>query len=342
MKKIRMLSLFSGIGAPETAIKNLGYDLELLNFCEIDKYASTSYETIHKENKSKNLSDVRLVDGTTIKDVDLLFHGSPCQSFSIAGKQEGGDKNSGTKSSLMWETVRIVSECKPKIVIWENVKSVLNKNHKHNFDAYLSELSKLGYESNYKIISPRDVGEAQSRPRVFVVSMLGKQFEFPNIKKQQQRTIGDYLESKVSESYTLSKKSALNLANSNPNFKGRMTVLRHNDLANCLVAKGGKAARTNNFVLFDTGDYSKLIDSKNINHLVDSDIHIRGLTPLEYWRLQGFTDEEFYKARKALADTYKNGELIKADAQLYKQAGNSINVKVLESFIGKVIDNLQK
>ncbi|WP_462129776.1 DNA cytosine methyltransferase [Staphylococcus pseudintermedius] len=283
-----------------------------------------------------------MVDGTTIKDVDLLFHGSPCQSFSIAGKQEGGDKNSGTKSSLMWETVRIVSECKPKIVIWENVKSVLNKNHKHNFDAYLSELGKLGYKSNYKIISPRDIGEAQSRPRVFVVSILGKQFEFPNIQKQRQRVIGDYLESKVSESYILSKKSALNLANNNPNFKGRMTVLRHNDLANYLVAKGGKAARTNNFVLYNANDYPKLIDPKDVNYLVDNDIHFRGLTPLEYWRFQGFTDEQFYEAQKALADTYKNGELIKADAQLYKQAGNSINVKVLESFIGEVIDKLRK
>ncbi|EGQ3204509.1 DNA (cytosine-5-)-methyltransferase [Staphylococcus pseudintermedius] len=275
-----------------------------------------------------------------MKDVDLLFHGSPCQSFSITGKQEGGDKNSGTKSSLMWETVRIVSECKPKVVIWENVKSVLNKNHKHNFDAYLNELDSLGYTSSYKVISPRDIGEAQSRPRVFVVSILGGKFEFPSTQKQRQRVIGDYLEPKVSESYILSKQSALVLANGNPNFKGRMTVLRHNDLANCLVAKGGKAARTNNFVLFDTEDYSKLINPKDINYLVDNNIHIRGLTPLEYWRLQGFTDKQFYEAQKALADTYKNGELIKADAQLYKQAGNSINVKVLESFIGKVIEKL--
>lgn len=240
----------------------------------------------------------------------------------------------------MWETVRIVSECKPKVVIWENVKSVLNKNHKHNFDAYLNELDSLGYTSSYKVISPRDIGEAQSRPRVFVVSILGGKFEFPSTQKQRQRVIGDYLEPKVSESYILSKQSALVLANGNPNFKGRMTVLRHNDLANCLVAKGGKAARTNNFVLFDTEDYSKLINPKDINYLVDNNIHIRGLTPLEYWRLQGFTDKQFYEAQKALADTYKNGELIKADAQLYKQAGNSINVKVLESFIGKVIEKL--
>lgn len=119
-----------------------------------------------------------------------------------------------------------------------------------------------------------------------------------------------------------------------------MTVLKHNELACCLVAKGGKAARTNNFVLYNTEDYSKLINPKDINYLVDNNIHIRGLTPLEYWRLQGFTDKQFYEAQKALADTYKNGELIKADAQLYKQAGNSINVKVLESFIGEVIENL--
>ncbi|WP_305850008.1 DNA cytosine methyltransferase [Staphylococcus hyicus] len=340
MKKVKMLSLFSGIGAPETAIKNLGYDLEVLNYCEIDKYASTSYQAIHNEDKSKNLLDVRDVDGTMFKDIDLLFHGSPCQSFSTVGKQEGGDKDSGTKSSLMWETVRIVNECRPKIVIWENVKGVLNKKHKHNFDTYIKELEDIGYKSTYKVISPRDIGEAQSRPRVFVVSTIKGQFEFPNIVKSYQKCISDYMETIVDPKYILPKNIAETLAYGNPNFCGRMTILRHTDLAGCLVAKSGRAARTTNFLLYQHEDYSKMSNAKDIRFLLQNNVPIRSLTPLEYWRLQGFNDEQFYIARKALADTYKNGNLSLTDAQLYKQAGNSINVKVLESFIDKVLKTL--
>lgn len=340
MKTIRMLSLFSGIGAPETAIKNLGYDLKVLNHCEIDKYASTSYEAIHEEDKSKNLFDVKTVEGEKLNNVDLLFHGSPCQSFSLVGKQEGGDKGSGTKSSLMWETVRIVSECMPKVVIWENVKGVLSKKHKHNFDAYIDELNKLGYQSTYKLISPRDIGEAQSRTRVFVVSLLKGKFEFPELHKTYQKVLGDYLETNVDEKYIIPKSIVENLAFGNPSFNGRMTILKHNDLAGCLVAKNGRAARTNNFLLYNQEDYKYLIDNKDIKSLIDKDIPIRSLTPLEYWRLQGFSDEQFNKARRALADTYKNGDISKTDAQLYKQAGNSINVKVLESFMGVVLKHI--
>ncbi|MDT0700334.1 DNA (cytosine-5-)-methyltransferase [Staphylococcus chromogenes] len=284
--------------------------------------------------------DVRDVDGTMFKDIDLLFHGSPCQSFSMVGKQEGGDKNSGTKSSLMWETVRIVKECKPKIVIWENVKSVLNKQHKHNFDTYIKELEELGYKSTYKIISPRDLGEAQSRPRVFVVSTIKSQFEFPNITKRNQKYISDYLEIQVDKKYILPRQIAETLAFGNPNFSGRMTILTHKDLAGCLVAKSGRAARTNNFLLYNNEDYCKMSDPKDIGFLLQNNVPIRSLTPLEYWRLQGFSDEQFYIARKALADTYKKGDITLTDAQLYKQAGNSINVKVLESFIGETLKTL--
>ncbi|MBE7341693.1 DNA (cytosine-5-)-methyltransferase [Staphylococcus haemolyticus] len=339
MKKIKMLSLFSGIGAPETAIKNLGFDLDVLNYCEIDKFASTSYSAIHNEDESKNLKDVRDVDGKDYKDVDILFHGSPCQSFSIVGKQDGGDQGSGTASSLMWETVRIVKDSLPKIVIWENVKAVLNRKHKHNFDLYIQTLEELGYQSSYKLISPRDVGEAQSRPRVFVVSTLNGKFEFPDFKKQHIKTIDKYLEDNVSEEYIVPKKIVNTLAYGNANFNGRMTILRPTDYAGCLVAKSGRAARTNNFVLYNNNDYIHMENPKDIRYLMDNDIPIRNLTPLEYWRLQNFSDEAFHEAQNALAIKYKKGVIKDTEAQLFKQAGNSINITVLESFIGEVLDN---
>lgn len=339
-KKVRMLSLFSGIGAPETSIKNLGFEVELLGFSEIDKFANTSYQALHGANKTLMLKDVREVDGKKFQEVDLLFHGSPCTSFSTVGKQDGGAKGSGTASSLMWETVRIVGECLPKIVVWENVKAVLNKKHKETFEEYLSELKKLGYTNTYKIINPRDLGEAQNRPRVFVVSVLDGEFVFPEIKKHRQKVLKDYLETNVSEEYVLPKEMAENFAYGNSKWLNRMYISHPEDLAFCLVAKSGKACRTNNFLLVDDKDYpDKEYNRNDVKLFTDNNKAIRALTPLEYWRLQGFTDEQFYKAQRVLAEEYKKGDVTKTDAQLYKQAGNSINVKVLESFMGELLLN---
>lgn len=113
-------------------------------------------------------------------EADLIFHGSPCQDFSLAGKQAGGDEGSGTRSSLMYETIRIVEKVRPKYIIWENVKNVISKKHKHNFDNYLQEMSKLGYSNYYQVLNAKDYGIPQNRERVFTVSILGeKDFKFP-------------------------------------------------------------------------------------------------------------------------------------------------------------------
>lgn len=97
-----------------------------------------------------------------------------CQDYSIAGKGEGGDKDSGTRSSLMWYAVEIVKHCKPKYVIWENVKNVLSKKHKHNFEQYLKDLEDLGYTSYYKVLNAKDFGIPQNRERIYCISILGE------------------------------------------------------------------------------------------------------------------------------------------------------------------------
>ena len=113
MSKIRLLELFGGIGACSSALDRLNIDYEIVDYVEIDKYAVASYNAIHNTNFEP--SDICNYD----KDiqVDLIMHGSPCQDFSLAGKQAGGDKDSGTRSSLMYETLRIVEKLKPKYVI---------------------------------------------------------------------------------------------------------------------------------------------------------------------------------------------------------------------------------
>lgn len=103
-----------------------------------------------------------------------------CQDFSVAGKQAGGDFGSGTRSSLMYETIRIVGKLRPKYVVWENVKNVLSKKHKHNFDRYIETMETLGYKNYYQVLDAKDYGIPQHRERVFTVSILGNNsFEFP-------------------------------------------------------------------------------------------------------------------------------------------------------------------
>ena len=148
-KPVKLLSLFSGIGAYEQAFKNKGYEIDLVGFSEINKFAVQSYRNIYGVSEDKCLGDITKIDISSLPtDIDSITHGSPCQDFSIAGLQKGGDKGTGTRSSLMWATVDIVTHCRPKVVLWENVKNLLSKKHRHNFDGYLEAMDKLGY-SNY-------------------------------------------------------------------------------------------------------------------------------------------------------------------------------------------------
>lgn len=167
MNKLKILELFGGIGACSKALERLGIDYEIADYVEIDKYAVKSFNAIH--NTDFEPQDILTWDKDI--DVDLIMHGSPCQDFSLAGKQAGGDKDSGTRSSLMYETIRIVEKLKPRYVIWENVKNLLSKKHKHNFDAYLEVMDQLGYTNYYQVLNAKDYGIPQNRERVFTVSI---------------------------------------------------------------------------------------------------------------------------------------------------------------------------
>lgn len=199
---MKVLELFGGIGACSKALERLGINVEIADYIEIDKYAVKSFNAMHGTNFEPQ--DITKWD----KDIetDLIMHGSPCQDFSVAGLNKGGDKGSGTRSSLMYETLRIVEKIKPKYVIWENVKNLLSKKHRHNFDAYLEAMEKLGYHSQYQVLNAKDFGVPQNRERVFTVSIrndLNVDFKFP---EQQELTVRlkDVLEPQVDEKYYLS------------------------------------------------------------------------------------------------------------------------------------------
>lgn len=208
---MKVLSLFSGIGAFELALKRIGVNVELVGFSEIDKYAVKSYCSVHGVSEDLNLGDISKIDLAKLKeigDIDLITHGSPCQDFSIAGRLAGGDKGSGTRSSLMWCTVDIVEAVRPKYVVWENVKNLLSSKNRHNFDGYLEIMDKLGYNSYYKVLNSKHYGIPQNRERVFTVSIrkdIDEGYEFPE-EIELTKKLKDVLEKSVDEKYYLSDK----------------------------------------------------------------------------------------------------------------------------------------
>lgn len=127
---------------------------------------------MHNVDERLNLGDITQVDIESLPtNIDLITHGSPCQSFSISGKQEGGVKNSGTRSSLLWNSVEIIKHCRPKFVIWENVKNVLSKKHRPIFNDYMTELKNSGYNTYYKVLNALDYNIPQHRQRIYAISI---------------------------------------------------------------------------------------------------------------------------------------------------------------------------
>lgn len=215
---MRILELFAGIGACSTALKKIGVDLEIVDAVEIDKYAIASFNAIH--NTNFEVQDIAKYS-KIYENIDLIMHGSPCQDFSIAGLQAGGDKASGTRSSLMWESLRIINSNRAKYVIWENVKNVLSKKHIHNFEDYLKSMEALGYNNYYKILNAKDYGIPQNRERVYTISIrkdIDKKYIFPE-KQELKLKLKDVLEEIVDEKYYLSDKLLSGLINNSKKQK---------------------------------------------------------------------------------------------------------------------------
>lgn len=307
---VQILELFGGIGSPRCALRNLNIPTKAIDYVEIDENAVRSYNAIFAEElKYKTQSVV----GWNLKP-DILIHGSPCQDFSIAGQQKGAEEGSETRSSLMWETIHIIQnmgEWKPKYVIWENVKNVLSKHMIANFNRYQSEMEKLGYSNSYEILDAREFGLPQARERVFTVSVLnGEPFDFTDLIRTPMRDISEFLldNDKVSEVYDVTQPSVYNVIG-HTGIK-RATVIK--DFAYTITTRQDRTP-------------AQVIDCGNGRY--------RYLTELECWRLQGYTDEDYKRAR---AVQKRVGRYRMA---LYKQAGNSIAVPIFESMFRKIILN---
>lgn len=207
---LRVLSLFSGIGAFEVALNEESIDWELDHYCEIDKYACKSYNMIHGTTDEDNLKDVTNVDYSKIGEVDLVTYGFPCQDISLAGQQKGFVDEYGniTRSGLFFNAADVILHTKPKFAIFENVKNLTSKKFKAEFETVLSTLYELGYNTYWKVLNAKDYGIPQNRERVFGISIrndIDHGFEFPE-KIELGLRLKDMLEDNVDEKYYLSQK----------------------------------------------------------------------------------------------------------------------------------------
>lgn len=252
-----------------------------------------------------------------------MVHGSPCQSFSRVGQREGGEKGSGTQSSLMHETLRIIKEMgswQPKIVVWENVKGVLDKGMIGAFNQYLHEMNELGYTNSFDVLDARDFGIPHARERVFCVSILGeKVFDFRKLKRKTMRHISELLEYKfddeVPEQYLITIPSMLNkIAEVNPVKPSDTYKRRLDEIVDFCYTITERQDRCPN------AGYIKCAQG------------YRYLTELEVCRLLGYDDIDYKKLLTEFPS--KPG---KRNSVIYALFGNSIVVDVLEAIFELII-----
>lgn len=240
---MKVLSLFSGIGAFEKALDRLNVPYQLVNYCEIDKYASNAYAQIHQCDESLNLGDITKIDTSTLpNDIDLITYGFPCQDISLAGKQKGFEEDGElTRSGLFFEALRIIEDTKPRIAIAENVKNLVSKKFSKEFDIVLSSLEKAGYNNYWKVLNAKDFGIPQNRERVFIVSIRkdidNGMFEFPKGFELKLR-LKDMLEDEVDEKYYLGDEKIQKIKNSN--FMQEKTIIQKSDVCSTLLARDYK------------------------------------------------------------------------------------------------------
>ena len=349
---LRVFEAFSGYGSQSIALRNLGIEHEVVAISEIDKYAIKAYEAIH--GPTLNLGDISKIDVNDIPQHDLFTYSFPCQDLSVAGKQKGLEK--GTRSGLLYECEKVIEHCRPKYLLLENVKNLVGKKFKDDFDKWLEYLEGLGYTNYWKVLNAKNYGVPQNRERVFVVSILGehKPFEWPT-PIPLDKCIRDILEDEVDEKYYINKpfhlvnkghqaeldikgmdciKRVYGIDNVAPALTTMQGGLREPKILTlpCICASRGRyidnsssegtGKPTEQKFEFNTRGISNTITTvQKDNYLVEQTYRTRKLTPRECFRLMGMRDDDIDKIQGAGI----------SNTQQYKLAGNSIVVDVLEA-----------
>jgi DNA (cytosine-5)-methyltransferase 1 len=321
------------------ALRNIGVDYEVVGISEIDKYAIEAYETTHGE--VNNLGDISKIKVDDIPEHDLFTYSFCCQDVSVAGKQKG-IKRGETRSGLLYECERIIEHCKPKYLLMENVKNLVGKRFKPQFDEWLKYLENLGYTNYWQVLNAKDYGVPQNRERAFVVSILGdhKPYNFPKGFKLK-KNIKSILEEDVNVKYYLSDETVKKLTLKKDFIVSSKdnTTTEHIVKVGNIYPSGGQNGNIYNpigispAISAGTGVNGNGIGSNNApkiilanntnqkdNYVLESNLKIRKLTPRECFRLMGVSEEDIDKIQAAGI----------SETQQYKMAGNSIVVPVLE------------
>jgi DNA (cytosine-5)-methyltransferase 1 len=330
---LKVITLFTGIGAQEAALKRLGLDFEIVGISEIDKYAIQSYEAIN--GSVRNYGDITQIE--RLDYADLWTYSFPCQDLSFAGKQRGISEE--TRSGLLLHVERLLTESvlygtQPKYLLLENVKALVSKKFMPDFQRWLDKLEQLGYNNYWQILNAKDYGIPQNRERVFVVSIRKdvdtKGYKFPSPVPLEKR-LKDMLEPCVDEKYYLSADKVEKLT----------SQIKEKEVSNTIRCGGGSLDGKHTWDIIATpvnldkdgnaraicNNYSK----QGVDNIpmLSNGYCIRKLTPRECWRLMGFTDIEFECAKLSGV----------SNSQLYKQAGNSIVVNVLVGIFKGLFDD---
>lgn len=315
---LRILSLFSGIGAFEKALNNIKLEYEIVNFSEIHKPAILCYCKLYNTSEDSNIGDITKISPETIEDFDLMTYGFPCQPFSIMGTKNGfNDLKSG---NLFFSSMKIVKEKQPKYLIAENVTGLLSNDSKQTFNTILKILNKLGYLNYYKILDSANFGVPQIRKRIFIVSIrkdIKQNFGF-TLTRKTNKVVADIIDQKITDRYI------------KPKLKPYCDI------------KYMKFENTNGLLFdgYDLGYFKSGFLDYNIHTIYSKSptmtttfgrptfFEIGGcLTGKERLRLQGFDDNDYYKIRK-----------IVNEKQIYHLTGNSITVGILENVLKNLCD----
>lgn len=329
---MNLATLFSGIGAPEFAAREVFGETKTVFACEIDKFARLSYLANHEIDEARFFTDVKELDARAYAgQIDILIGGSPCQDFSIAGQRAG---ENGERGNLIWQFYRVVSEARPKVFIYENVKGFLSINGGKSYQRFLDALRGLGYYCHAEILNTKAYGIPQNRERLYIVGFLNADeyhaFSYAP-KMALTLNLGDMLDREVEGKYFLSDRA---LAHFHPKDANE-------SIANPLVTNPGHR-RTDAFIkvageldiptfkrarqIYDADGVSPTLLTAKNNQETPKVIQrpserIRKLTPRECLRLQGFP-ESF--------------KIVVSDTQAYKQAGNAMSVNVVKMILERI------
>ena len=248
MNKISLATLFSGIGAPEFAAREVFDEVETVFACEIDKYARQSYLANHEIDEARFFADVKEFDARPYAgQIDILIGGSPCQDFSIAGQRAGED---GERGNLIWQFYRVVSEARPKVFIYENVKGFLSINGGKSYQRFLEVLRGLGYLCHAEALNTKDYGIPQNRERLYVVGFLNadEYHAFSLAPKAGCGRLADFLNTSVEERYFLSDRALAYFRSKHPKFNGEFEPRNENEGVATTITTNLGHRRTDTFI----------------------------------------------------------------------------------------------